>query len=92
VRQPAIGRLKGVNRPVRTGATTGLLFLGTHAIDARNLSAYSAFPLTFTNAIGACECLCADPDYMSIPARSYATSGTVVLHLYETCQDECPTS
>lgn len=74
------------------GQATGLLFLGTHAFDARNLSAYSAFPLTFTNALGSCTCLCADPVYSSVPTRAYATSGTVTLHLHETCQDECPTS
>ncbi len=74
------------------GQATGLLFLGTHPFDARNLSAYSAFPLNFTNLLAGCSCLCAEPVYTNIPTRAYATGGTVTLHLYETCQDECPTS
>ncbi len=70
------------------GLATGLLFLGTHAFDARNLSSYSAFPLTFTNALGACNCPCPG----GLVERIFATGGTVTLHLHETCQDECPTS
>ncbi len=70
------------------GEATGLLFLGTHAFDARNLASYSAFPLTFTNALGSCTCPCPG----GLVERIFATGGTVTLHLYETCQEECPTS